>query len=580
MQPYPDERWSNIRVSFGLIDVDASEDAAPTVTSEAEISKLEQVHNRVVKMGKKLATLEQDYFLLDGTFELPGENNGEVGWWSNEISDSNGVFAMPQILECNFTQLQSSVGFTIIFDEKASQHASDFKIEIFDALNLLVGEENVVGNTLDRHVSETPVDGYKRVRITFTKTHLPFRRVRVTELVFGVIRTFNKDNVTDFALLNELSPTMENLPAGELSLTIENLDRKYNMINPDGVYRYLQEGQKITAEIGVGDRRDNLEYANVGTYYYTSSTAEDSSMTAQIVAHDRIYRLDRGLYRKGINGTDTVGNIVNDIIADSGADLTASIPANIANRVIGRNIPIVSHREALRMVAQAAMCTCFVNRDDTLVFTELIETTPADTLNNDNMYSPAKVSIGEYINTVEATAYSVYVDSWDDPAEIYKAEIAIYGTKDVWITYDGAQITSPTIAGGVINNAEYYLYACKLTITATAEVELILNGHKVELLETLYRAQNLNGNTESVKKVQNPLVRKEFAQDFAGWNLAIEQKRVKYSLAGRGNPESEIGNTIKIYDAYSENRNAIIIKQEYEFDGALSANIEAWGGGL
>lgn len=578
--PYPDERWSNVRVSFGLIDVDAAEDATPTATSEAEISKLEQIHNRIIKTDKKVATLEQDYFLLDGTYELPEEDNGEVGWWSGEISDSNGIFAIPQVLECTFSELQSSVGFTIIFDEKTNQHASDFRIEIFDVQNKLVGEDNVVGNTLDRHVSEMPVDGYNRVRITFVKTHLPFRRVRVTELVFGVIRTFNGDNVTNLTLLTELSPTMENLPTGELVWTFENVDRKYNMINPDGVYRYLQQGQKITAEIGVGSRRDNIEYVNAGTYYYTSSTAEDSAMTAQIVAHDQLYGLDRGLYRKGINATDTVVNIVNDIIADSGVSLGVSIPTDISTRVIGRNIPVVSHREALRMVAQAAMCVCFINRDDALAFTEIIETTPTDVLDNDNMYSPAKVGITEYINTVEATAYNVYVDSWNDPAEIYKTGIAIYGTKDVWITHGGAEITSSNITGGTIDKAEYYLYACKLTITATAEVELILNGYKVELLETIYRAQNLNGNAESVKKVENPLVRKEFVQDFAEWNLAIEQKRVHYSLQERGHPAREIADTVKIYDAYSENRNAIITRQEYQYDGTLRANTEAWGGGL
>ena len=116
--PYADERWSNIRVVFELVDIDAAEDATPTVTSEAEISKLAQTHNRVVEMEKKLATLEQNYFLLDGSFELPDEtDNGEVGWWSGEISDSNG--AINQVLEFNFTEPQSSIGFTIAFDEKS-----------------------------------------------------------------------------------------------------------------------------------------------------------------------------------------------------------------------------------------------------------------------------------------------------------------------------------------------------------------------------------------------------------------------------------------------------------------------------
>ena len=126
-------------------------------------------------MEKKLATLEQNYFLLDGSFELPDENdNGEVGWWSGEISDSNGQIS--QLLEFNFTEPQSSIGFTVVFDEKANEYATDFKIEVFDPSYSLVANDNIIGNTLSRYVSEMPVDGYKRVKITFTKTSLPFRR--------------------------------------------------------------------------------------------------------------------------------------------------------------------------------------------------------------------------------------------------------------------------------------------------------------------------------------------------------------------------------------------------------------------
>lgn len=570
--PYPDERWSTARVTFELVDIDAAEDATPTVTSEAEISKLAQTHNRVVEMEKKLATLEQNYFLLDGSFELPDENdNGEVGWWSGEISDSNGQ--INQVLAFSFTEPQSSIGFTVVFDEKANQYATDFKIEIFDPSDSLVGEDNVVGNALSRYVSEMPVDGYKRVKITFTKTSLPFRRIRVSEVVFGIIQDFTDENTTDLKLLYEISPSMENLPANELIVTIENTDRKYNMINPKGIYKYLQEGQGLNTEIAI-----NGEYVNMGRFYYTNSTAEDSSMTAQIVAHNQFYALDRGLYRKGVNNVGTVLGIVTDIIDDSGIQLNINIPTVIANRVIGRNIPIVSHREALRMVAQASMSSCYIDRLGNLKFEELAESTPTDTLDNDNLYTPAKVEVKEYINTIETTAYNAHVDTWDGKTEIYQGSVVINGTKDVWITTNGAQVTDVTVTNGTLNNAEHYMYASKLNVTAVGDADIELTGYQIELRETIYRAQNLNGNSEAIKQVENPLIRKENAQAFADWCLSVAQKRLTYKLQERGNPAREIGDTVKIHDAYNENRNAIITKEEFTFDGTLRANTEARGG--
>ena len=226
--------------------------------------------------------------------------------------------------------------------KKANQYAENFKIEIFDPSDSPMSEDSVVGNTLSRYISEMPVDGYKRAKITFTKTSQPFRRIRVSEVVFGIIQDFTDDNTSDLKLLYEISPSMENLPANELTVTIENTDRKYNMINPRGIYKYLQEGQGLNTEIAI-----NGEHVNMGRFYYTSSTAEDSSMTAQIVAHNQFYALDRGLYRKGINNVGTVLGIVTDIIDDSGIQLNINIPTVIANRVIGRNIPIVSHRKPL-----------------------------------------------------------------------------------------------------------------------------------------------------------------------------------------------------------------------------------------
>ena len=514
--PYPVERWTNIRVVFELVDIDAAEDATPTVTSEAEISKLEQTHDRTLEMTNKIGTLEHNQFLLDGSYDFPDTDNGQVGWWSSEISNSNGILETPQVLEFTFTESQSSVGFMVIFDDKADEYASDFNIEIFDLSNSLLSEDNVIGNTKHTYISETPVDGYGKVRITFTKTSKPFRRVRVCEVVFGIIQTFDGSNTTDLKLLYELSPSMESLPSNELSVTIENIDRKYNMINPQGIYKFLQQGQGLNVEIGVGPA-DNIERVNMGRFYFTSSSAEDSSMTAQIVAHDKIYDLDGSICRIGQDGTWTVSQAVDAVLLDSGLDVTVTIPTIIGDRLINRCIPQnVSHRQALRMIAQAGMSVCYFNRDDELVFTELAEGTIADTLDNSNLYTPAKISVSERINTVEIVSRNEYhYNSWDE---------------------------------------------------------------KIETLETIYTATNKEPDeTDKVKSIDNPLVSDVAVAD---WLLGVYQKRIGYDLQGRGNPTTELTDTVKIYDAYNENRNAIITKEEYLFDGTLKANTTAWGRGI
>ena len=94
-------------------------------------------------------------------------------------------------------------------------------IESFNASNALINSETVTGNTKHTYISETPSDGYTRLKLTFTKTHKPYRRVRVCEVIFGIIQTFDKDNLSELTILNELSPDMSSLPSNEMTVMIE-----------------------------------------------------------------------------------------------------------------------------------------------------------------------------------------------------------------------------------------------------------------------------------------------------------------------------------------------------------------------
>ena len=213
---------------------------------EAEISKIEQTYNEVISMTNKIGTLEHNQVLLDGSWVFPDEDdNGQVGWWSEVLSDASGEFTTPQVLEFNFTGDESSVGFTIFFDGKADEYPTDFTVETLDSTDTLISSETVTGNTETTYISEASSDGYRKLKLTFNKTSKPYRRVRVCGVIFGIIQTFDETNTKELDILYELSPTMESLPTNEMIITIDNTDRKYNLINPNGLYAYLQDGQSL-----------------------------------------------------------------------------------------------------------------------------------------------------------------------------------------------------------------------------------------------------------------------------------------------------------------------------------------------
>lgn len=503
--PYADERVSSVKVTFELIDTDAADSAEPTASGECAISKLEQSHNKVLGMTKKLATLEEDYCDLNGTFILPDEiDNGEVGWWSDVISGADGTFSEVPYIQFDFLADQSSAGFTIVFDDQAEEHCSEFIVQAYDEADVLIDELEVTGNESSIYVVNLPVENYRKILITFTKTARPYRRVRICEFLFGFFQIFRNGDIKDLSLLYEIDLSGEGLPTNQLILTIDNTDRRYNILNPAGIYKYLQQGQGFDVKIGVGTI-DNVEMVNMGRFYFASATAEDDSMTAQIAAYDKLYFLTETKCRIGTTGTWTVSDAVAAVITASGMVITTVIDPVVGTRTIGKAIPSdVSHREAFRLIAQAGRCSCYFNRDDELVFAEITESTAVDILDNDNMYSPVKAIDTGRINTVEVTARDEYAET-----------------------------------------------------------------------ETVYTANNVaEGEIVLSKNIDNPLAN----QDTADWLLSILGKRYKYNADERGNPAREIGDTVTIYDAYGENRDAVVIREQLEFNGKLTADTVAQGG--
>ena len=202
-----------------------------------------------------------------------------------------------------------------------------------------------------------------------------------------------------------------------LSFTFDNLDHKYNLINPQGIYAYLQEGQPIDADISV----NGSGWVNMGRYYFASSEAVDEALTATITASDKLLWLDSSACRIGMSGTWTLSAAVAAVLADAQAgDIEVSIPSSLASVTVGKQIPPdASHREALRLLAQAACCSCYVDRDGKLVFKRLELGAVCDRMTKNNMRSMNGISVSERINTVELTVQDPYAQG--GAAAVYTA---------------------------------------------------------------------------------------------------------------------------------------------------------------
>jgi hypothetical protein len=292
--------------------------------------------------------------------------------------------------------------------------------------------------------------------------------------------------------------------------------------------------------------------------------------------------MDKTTYKKGVSGTNTVSNLISAVLTDSGTGLVAVIPTAISTVTIGSMIPLVSHREAIRMIVQASHCNAFINRSNELELFELTVTTAEDTLNDSNMYDYPKITNAEPVNKVEVSSYALIDDTF--PASLsllYGGTVYVNGTENMWITYSkpGRNVAIYS-SSGTVNTAlsTYYLYGADLNITGTGDVTLMVSGYGLEESESIYKLDNVGaGETEQLLKIQNRLVTTtSLASAVATWAYAVANKKVTYTIQERGNPAREIGDTATVYDAFSANNSVLITKEQYNFDGTLSADTKGW----
>ena len=577
VDPYTAELYCDMLASFRLTDDTAIADATATATGyNATITQLAQTHDGIDAMSGKWGTFETDGCPLDGSLvAMPDSFTGlQTGMWSN-LSDADGVLTGVSLTQ-TFTADHDSYGFTLAFDDKANWYPKSVTISAYDSADVLM-DSKTLDCTSAHQIFDMPITNYRKVVATFATTQKAYQRVRLSDCMFGVIES---PDLISAAILYETDPRMKSLPVGELVVTIDNSDEKYNQRSPNSLYSYLQSGQSFyRLEIGLGESRSTIEMVDMGKqFFYTKSAAKNGSMTAEITANDLLYRMDKTTYKKGLSGTDTVANLINAVLTDSGVGLISNIPAAIGARVIGKNIPLVNHREAIRMIAQAARCVAFVGRDGYLKLVDISVGTSTDNLDGTNMLEWPDIAVSDAVNVVNVAVYSFYTRLATDFI-MYSGTATISGTQTIWVEYsEGGTSPETVVTGGTLVSAAYYYYGAYLTITASGDVTIEITGdYEVKESSYTYSATSVTGDeTEQSLSIDNQLiVSTEIAAAVATYQLGLS--RLKYPVTEMGNPARELADTTTIVDAYGGTGDAVVTKQKYTYDGGLQCEMEAVG---
>jgi hypothetical protein len=336
------------------------------------------------------------------------------------------------------------------------------------------------------------------------------------------------------------------------------------------------------------------EYVQLGTFWSLDWDSPDDSLEATVTARDRMELLRKGTYQTSqVQQNKSLYELAELVLQDAGFTSDEYIIDTDLQNII---IPYawfnpVSHREALRRIAEAGLAVAFQNREGKIQIESFLITgdEPVLEITEDDYFPPLRAPSRQ-----DQVANEIIVDTQPlRPAavaeEVYKSNepITIPGnaTKTITAFYNQppvieavASLDSPP-AGVSIVETTYYGWGANVKIRNTndtdKQVTLVIQGKPLtvqnkERAIARDEASILENGVLRYEFPENPLVQTlAQAQAIADALLAsVKEPRRDIEVDWRGNPALLLGDRVTV-----KGKDYHVIRQEISWAGYMQARL-------
>ena len=354
---------TSTRVSFGLFDLVLKASSSLACLDTQPFTQLSDLRNDNTS-PRPYASYEPDYWLLDGQYKfLPPApyTTVHIGLVSLSMSDADGAFAVPPVLEVSFGQLHDTSSLSLVFAPVSGDYASSVTIAFYHGAALL--RSDTYTPSAPEFYTGQEVTAFDKIVITFHATSRPYRYARVAALNYGELVTFAGVSVKAASLIEEINQLSTELPFNTLDLSLYSADAQFSLINPTGKYTSLSEGQTLDVYEAV----DGVE-SYIGRFYLEEW--ENSSDTDyHFRASDILGMLDGQIYTGGIwpDGV-LLETLVESILTP------VNVPYELNSTLIGTPVrgwlSRSSYRRALQQIGFAVGAAVTCARSGVIRFTQ------------------------------------------------------------------------------------------------------------------------------------------------------------------------------------------------------------------
>ncbi|MDO4394940.1 MAG: hypothetical protein Q4C23_03050 [Mycoplasmatota bacterium] len=572
----PKRNLGFLKVKFNIVDPETNPDLSSN--SEEIFSDLDNIKETTIPQTKNYATLEKNFWLLNDSQPIYGSEELEQTYVSSYMSDKNCLFSDKACITLTSSVYLTTLGLTMVFDSIDKNYAKKLKVKAYRDSTMIMDKDYTLSSYSDRLIfaDNEELVRWNKIEIYFIESSLPYRRIRVNQLLFGIMETYTDENLISAESKEKTTMINSELPTHTFKFTIDNMNKLFNPDNPQGWYRYILQQQPISYEWGYQLDDGTIEWILGGKMLLTGSV-EVGENQVSFSTTSLINYLTK-VYKKGVYNSSgrSLYDLAVDVLEDSNIDSSQyNLWSGLKLIKTDAPLPKLEARQLLQIIATTGNCILFTNRENVINIQPFNYVLNPDGMSYDFITSNPVVKVqSELHNTI---IYINHYSKEDNVSELFKNEsLEITGTKTIEIEYDLATDISATITGGTIVSANYYGRYAILKITNTGEdtISLKVSGKKINNSQTIDSKQ-FNDDGENIE-YKNDLItqmvessKETKLKDFIGnWY----NNRNIYSFENRGDIVKDTREIIPIETDFSNSLIGYLVENNINYDGAWSGN--------
>lgn len=572
----PKRNLGFLKVKFNIVDPETNPDLSSN--SEEIFSDLDNIKETTIPQTKNYATLEKNFWLLNDSQPIYGSEELEQTYVSSYMSDKNCLFSDKACITLTSSVYLTTLGLTMVFDSIDKNYAKKLKVKAYRDSTMIMDKDYTLSSYSDRLIfaDNEELVRWNKIEIYFIESSLPYRRIRVNQLLFGIMETYTDENLISAESKEKTTMINSELPTHTFKFTIDNMNKLFNPDNPQGWYRYILQQQPISYEWGYQLDDGTIEWILGGKMLLTGSV-EVGENQVSFSTTSLINYLTK-VYKKGVYNSSgrSLYDLAVDVLEDSNIDSSQyNLWSGLKSIKTDAPLPKLEARQLLQIIATTGNCILFTNRENVINIQPFNYVLNPDGMKYDFIISNPVVKVqSELHNTI---IYINHYSKEENVSELFKNEsLEITGTKTIEIEYDLATDISATITGGTIVSANYYGRYAILKITNTGEdtISLKVSGKKINNSQTIDSKQ-FNDDGENIE-YKNDLItqmvessKETKLKDFIGnWY----NNRNIYSFENRGDIVKDTREIIPIETDFSNSLIGYLVENNINYDGAWSGN--------